>query len=88
MKRGGRGHLFSSGPKSKGIRRSLLDQVERGEVIVITRHGTPVAKLVPYEEGFDSADGQRAADEFREFRRGNVLPKGLFIRDLVNDGRR
>ena len=27
----------------------LLDQVERGEEVVITRHGKPVAKLVPIE---------------------------------------
>ena len=26
---------------------SLLDEVERGEEIVITRHGRPVARLVP-----------------------------------------
>ena len=25
----------------------LLDEVERGETIVITRHGTPIARLVP-----------------------------------------
>jgi prevent-host-death family protein len=28
----------------------LLDQVERGETIVITRHGKPIARLVPDEE--------------------------------------
>lgn len=27
----------------------LLEQVERGEEVVITRHGKPVAKLVPIE---------------------------------------
>jgi prevent-host-death family protein len=36
----------------------LLDRVERGEQIVITRHGRPVARLVP--EG--SADRQAAAE--------------------------
>jgi prevent-host-death family protein len=25
----------------------LLDEVERGETIVITRHGSPIARLVP-----------------------------------------
>jgi prevent-host-death family protein len=33
----------------------LLDRVERGEVIVITRHGAPVARLVPFEDEFDRA---------------------------------
>jgi prevent-host-death family protein len=28
----------------------LLDEVERGETIVITRHGRPVARLVPDED--------------------------------------
>jgi prevent-host-death family protein len=28
----------------------LLDQVERGETVIITRHGKPVARLVPDEE--------------------------------------
>ena len=29
----------------------LLMQAERGEDVVISRHGTPVARLVPYHEG-------------------------------------
>ncbi len=28
----------------------LLDEVERGETIVITRHGKPIARLVPDED--------------------------------------
>jgi prevent-host-death family protein len=28
----------------------LLDAVERGEVIVITRHGRPIARIVPERE--------------------------------------
>lgn len=65
----------------------LLDKVSRGEVIVITRYGTPVARLVPFAVP-DRADAQRAAAELREFRRGNVLPEGLCIRDLITEGRR
>lgn len=29
---------------------SLLDQAEKGEEVVITRNGRPVAKIVPYRE--------------------------------------
>ena len=29
----------------------LLDDVERGETIVITRHGKPIARLVPDQDG-------------------------------------
>jgi prevent-host-death family protein len=32
----------------------LLDEVERGETIVITRHGRPIARLVPELERDDS----------------------------------
>ena len=39
---------------------ALLDQVERGEEIVITRRGKPVAKLVPAGSGFDRAKARRA----------------------------
>lgn len=28
----------------------LLDDVERGETVVITRHGKPIARIVPDEE--------------------------------------
>ena len=40
---------------------SLLDEVEAGEIITITRHGVPVARLVPTRgvEGKDSRGGRR-----------------------------
>jgi prevent-host-death family protein len=28
----------------------LLDEVERGETLIITRHGQPIARLVPEED--------------------------------------
>ncbi len=34
----------------------LLDRVKQGETLTITRHGKPVASLVPYQHG----DRQRA----------------------------
>ena len=33
---------------------ALLDRVEQGEEIIITRHGRPVARLVPNREGIDA----------------------------------
>lgn len=47
---------------------SLLDQVERGEEIVITRHGRPIARLVPVHRGHDVAAALRAVDEITEMR--------------------
>ena len=29
----------------------LLDEVERGETIIVTRHGRPIARIVPEESG-------------------------------------
>ena len=44
---------------------ALLDRVERGEEIVITRHGQPVARLVPSSGGIDRAQAQAAAERIR-----------------------
>jgi prevent-host-death family protein len=40
---------------------ALLDRVERGEEIVITRRGKPVAKLVPAVARFDRTSARRPA---------------------------
>jgi len=63
----------------------LLDEVERGETVTITRHGRPVAKLVPVNENRRSV--QEVIDEIRAFRRGRSLG-GLKIKDLIDEGRR
>jgi prevent-host-death family protein len=36
----------------------LLDEVERGETIIITRHGRPIARIVP-----EASQRQREIDE-------------------------
>ena len=64
----------------------LLDDVARGERITITKHGVPVAILVPPgSQGTTDVDAMMA--RFKELRRGNRLG-GLSIRDLINEGRR
>ena len=45
----------------------LLDVVERGETVVITRHGKVIARLVPDEEA-RRADARRAMAEIKEMR--------------------
>ena len=65
---------------------TLLDWVENGEEVLITRRGKAVARLVPAEPGFDRAKARRAADGIIEARRGVTLG-GLKIKDLVNEGR-
>lgn len=46
----------------------LLDEVEKGETIVITRHGKPIARLVP-DEDQRRADIRRAIEEIKEIRK-------------------
>ena len=65
---------------------TLLDWVEQGEEVLITRRGKAVARLVPAEPGFDRAKARRAADGIFETRRGVTLG-GLKVKDLVNEGR-
>ncbi len=64
----------------------LLDQVEHGEEIVITRRGKPVARIVPAEPGFDRAKARRAVAGILELSKGVTLG-GLKIKDLINEGR-
>jgi len=66
----------------------LLDRVERGETITITRHGVPVARLVPIPDVVDREKVRRAVDELKRFGKGTHLPKGVTIRDLINEGRK
>lgn len=47
----------------------LLDDVERGETIVITRHGRPIARLVP-EADRRQADISQAIANIRAMRQG------------------
>jgi len=44
---------------------ALLDRVEGGEEILITRHGRPVARLVPNHAGVDRAQVQAAMNRIR-----------------------
>jgi prevent-host-death family protein len=64
----------------------LVDAVERGEEIVITRHGAPVARLVPVQQR-TREEIDRAISEFREARKGLTLG-GLSIKELRDAGRR
>jgi len=52
--------------EAKNTLGSLLDRVENGEEIVITRHGKPVARLVPNREGHDQHAVQAAFERIRQ----------------------
>ncbi len=64
----------------------LLDEVEKGARITITKHGRPVAMLVP-AGGRSTAEAAEVLRWMREFRRGHRLD-GVTIRELIDEGRR
>lgn len=64
----------------------LLERVEGGEEITITRHGSPVAKMVPIRKVATPEERQEAIRRWRESSRGLKLA-GLKVRDLINEGR-
>ena len=66
---------------------ALLKRVEAGESLTITRHGRPVARLVPiHETGGETAS--QAVDRLLAFRCGRRLGSSISVRDLIESGRR
>lgn len=65
----------------------LLEKVAGGAEITITRHGTPVAKLVPVKKQSTPEQRRAAMEAWRKTAKGLSL-RGLKIRDLINEGRR
>jgi prevent-host-death family protein len=51
--------------EAKNTLGALLDRVEHGEEIVITRHGKPVARLVPNAGGIDRSQARAASERIR-----------------------
>jgi prevent-host-death family protein len=65
----------------------LLDLVEHGEEVTITRHGKEVARLVPPRGAVNREAARAAAEAIRQMSKGVTLG-GLKIKDLIADGRR
>jgi prevent-host-death family protein len=66
----------------------LLDRAEKGETITITRHGKPVARLVPADDEAARARRRAAIEKLKEFGKRHTLGEGLTVKDLINEGRR
>ena len=71
----------------------LLDRAERGEEVVITRHGKSVAKLVRQDDS--SAEHERIRDALQHFQKTRDMLKAAGvtfsaeeIRQLRDEGRR
>jgi len=65
---------------------ALLERVAKGETITITKHGIPVAKLVP-ATALATRSRAEVIRELKEFRKGRTLG-GLTLKQLINEGRR
>ena len=66
---------------------NLLDRVEKGERITITRHGRKIAVLAPAQEA-RPIDLVAMANRALELSKGTSLPKGMTIKDMINAGRK
>ena len=64
----------------------VLDAVEHGQTVVVTRHGKPIARISP--DAVDQRQHTReAVKALLNFPRTR-LPRGVSIRDLIESGRR
>ncbi len=64
----------------------LLKKVTKGSSFIITKHGMPVAELVPPRTSKKHDIGKVIA-EIKDFRKGKSL-KGLSIKKIIAEGRR
>lgn len=64
----------------------LLNRVAQGQTFTITKHGVPVAMLVPMPDA-QRRSVRETIDAIEEFRQGNSLD-GLSIRQMIQEGRR
>lgn len=67
----------------------LLDLVEQGEEVLITRRGKTIARLSsPLSEGDRAARAREAIRRLKELGKENRLPEGMTIKDLITEGRK
>lgn len=69
-----------------------VHRVERGETVIITRHGKPALRMVPEPAAEPSQEDvvarrQAAIDRWIEIRKTMTLGD-VNIKDLINEGRR
>ena len=66
----------------------LLERVAKGEEFTITKHGKPVARLVPMTAVKVKPDVRQVIAELKAFSKANTLGPGLSVRELIEEGRR
>ncbi len=66
----------------------LLDEVAQGTTVTITKHGVPVARLIP-PEPVRRPDPRTAVEGLRRYRKEqNISLGGLTLREMIEEGRR
>ena len=65
----------------------LLEKVEAGEEITITKHGAPIARLVPVKKEASPQERLAAIERIQKLALGLSLD-GLKVKDLIREGRR
>ncbi len=65
----------------------LLERVAQGEEFTITRHGKPVARLVPAAATRPKPDVRAAVEAMKSLRKSQTLG-GLSVREMIEEGRR
>ena len=63
----------------------LLDEVERGETIIITRHGRPIARIIP-EAHQRQEEIDQAIDDIKELGKENGKASVEEILSLIREG--
>ncbi len=66
----------------------LVDRAGRGEEIVITRRGQPVARLLPPEAADANAQARGLAERIRRTRAAHALGGGVSLAEFLEEGRR
>jgi prevent-host-death family protein len=68
----------------------LLERVQHGETVTITRHGKPIARLVPAEPTAAPPSVVEIIAAMKRFQEeeGPTLGTELAVRALINEGRR
>lgn len=79
------GHLSVGAYEAKTHLPRLLDQVENGDSVTITKHGRAVARLVPVRPRSSSTEDVIAA--LRSARNG-VRRGSESVRNMIEEGRR
>lgn len=74
--------------KAKTHLSEILDQAEKGEQFVITKHGRPIAKIIPFS-ATNLNEVKNTIDSLQEFVKQNKLQlQGLDWKKLRDEGRK